>query len=172
MKKLAALLVLAVVLFVTLVMVPQLLHPHPATPSVQVSGAVPVDASDLVGMWVPNGAAAWDMARTMPAMAKKLASLAPDGRARLKTLFLARVTEASIQFTADTMIMIKPGARREQRYKISASDGNVFTIDIIDDQGKASQSKPSQSKATVTHDRLELFEAEKPDMVLVFNRAY
>jgi hypothetical protein len=164
---LAAVLLLAVILFVSLVLVPQLLQPQPAPPSVQAPVAVSVNASDLIGIWVPDAEAAWELTRITPLVAKRLAGLTRDAVARAKARFLAGVTVASLQYTADKIITTGPGMRREDIYKISAIDDNVFTIDSIDAKGKTT----SQSKVTVAHDRLEGYETDKPDVVFVFNRA-
>jgi hypothetical protein len=122
-------------------------------------------ASDLVGSWSVDGDATWDSLRKSPQIAKQLAGLAPEMIEQVKSTMLTQVAATSYQFTADKLISVANGLRREESYKISASNGNVLTADCIDDQGKA-----SQSKVTVAKDRLEITNTANPDEVVFLKR--
>src|SRR5277367_490767 len=96
MKRLAALLILAAVLFTALVIVPQLFQAQRASQSVAASADSPVDASSLVGTWIPDGEASWEFACKLPQVAKKIAGSTPDKIERVKAFFLNAVATTTI----------------------------------------------------------------------------
>jgi hypothetical protein len=128
----------------------------------QLQGA---SAADLVGSWTVDGDATWDSLRNSPEVSKQLTGLAPEMIEQVKSAMLTQVAATTYQFTTDKLISVANGLRREESYKISATSGNVLTADCIDDQGKA-----SQSKVTVTKDRLEIQNTAKPEEVVFLKR--
>jgi hypothetical protein len=122
-------------------------------------------ASDMVGVWSVDGDATWDSLKKSPQISKQLAGLAPDMIEQIKTTMLTQVAATTYQFTTDKLISISNGLRREERYTITATAGNVLTADCTDDQGKK-----SQSKVTITPDRLVLLNTDSPEEVVVLKR--
>jgi hypothetical protein len=157
MKPLAALLILAAALFVALVMVPQVQQAQPTQPA---------QPSDLVGLWVIDGEASWEKTRTVPMLVKTIASAGLSGLTLIKADFLMKTAAICCQFTDDKLITSQNGVRREMGYTITAISGNVLTTDIVDDQGKR-----DHSTITVTKNRLEVADADRPGDVYILYRA-
>lgn len=132
-------------------------------PPLQGAGA---GASEMIGSWSIDGDATWDAMRRSAQIAKQLNGLAPDMVEQIKSTMLAQVAATTYQFTADKLISVANGVRREEHYTITATSGNVLTADCLDDLGKA-----SQSKVTVSRDRLEIANSANPDEVVVLKRA-
>ncbi len=122
-------------------------------------------ASDLVGSWSVDGDATWDCLSKSPQIAKQLAGLAPEMIEQVKATMLTQVAATTYQFTADKLICVANGLRREESYKVTASNGDVLTADCIDDQGKV-----IQSRVTVAKDRLEIANVADPAEVVVLRR--
>jgi hypothetical protein len=167
MKRLAAVLFLAAILFVVLVIVPQLRQGALPGPSDAASADGPVDASSLLGTWPVDSESAWELVRTKSQAAKALAGLPPEALARAKAKFLTAVTASSCQFTTDKVIMLGPGGeRRVDTYQVVSIVGNVLAVVSVDDKGKS-----HKITATLANDRLELTDPDKLGMELVFKRA-
>lgn len=156
MRTLAALLVLAVVLFVALVILPQLR---------QVPQDQPSKPSDLVGTWVVDSDAYWDKIRSIPATADAIAKLAPDVVARMKSVMVSVTAGNTCQFTTDKMIAVFLGVRHESSYKITAINGNVLTAVCVEDPIGI-----HPIRFTFIEDRLEIDHFDIPPQMNVFKR--
>jgi hypothetical protein len=165
MKRFAAVLLVAVILFVVLILIPQLRQPHLATPAVQASVGAAVNASDLLGSWTTDGEATWEMTRTQPLMAQRLASLSPETAEQFKSLWLANIASNSYLFTAEKLISVVNGVRYEASYAITAISGSILTADCVGEKGQAYQLKLAAAK-----DRLEMASPANPDFYNVLKR--
>jgi hypothetical protein len=167
MKRLAAVLLVAVILFVVLVLVPQLRQPQPATPIVQAVEVVSANPSDLLGSWTSDGEAAWEMTRSEPEMAKRLAGLSPEMAEQFKSIWLANFAANSYQFTADKMTSVVNGVRHVARYTITTTSGNVLTADCVGEQGQA-----YQLRFAIAGDRLAMTNPTSPDFLSALKRVH
>lgn len=122
--------------------------------------------TDLIGMWTVDGDATWQRLQHSPQIASKLTGLPAEMVDQIKSAMLTQINATSFQFTSDKLISTTNGLRREERFTISATNGNVLTADCIDDQGKA-----SQSTVTVGKDQLEISNVADATQVVVLKRA-
>lgn len=154
MKRWAAVVLLAGAIFVVLAIFPQLRK------------GARVSQGDLIGVWVIDGDATWESLRKNPAIAQELKGLTPEYDQQAMSIYLAEAAPSSLQFTTDKAIRIRNGARHENRYTITASDGNVFTASCTTEQGEA-----YRSMITITSGQLKVIESTLPNMVMYFKRA-
>ncbi len=166
MKPLAAVLILAAILFVVLAVVPQLREVQRAKDN-EAAGA-----SALIGFWRIDADATLDSWRTSPRFSKAFARLPAERIEAMTSRVRSRVgNDPYMQISADRIISSYNGEAKGISYTISNVSGNVFTTDCITDVGGLSV----KMILTVADDRIEMFNDAIPagmDLAIILNRVH
>jgi hypothetical protein len=164
-KSLAVVLVLAVILFVALVIVPQLQQAQCTGPGVAASADQPLGASGLIGSWTLDFDAYWTKLLATPELARKAAGMTPVQLAAWKGLVEITVPTVSWHITADTLAYNLGGVRFEETYAITSTSGDVITTHCVDSRGPS-----HQVTFTVNGDRMDVAHPTFPDLFSTLRR--
>ncbi len=87
-------------------------------------------AKDLIGSWVVDTDATWEVVSKDPAMAQQLKSIPADQQGAVKSMVLAQMAKLRIDVTADKATTTAPdGSIEENPYKVAKIDGDVITVE-------------------------------------------
>jgi hypothetical protein len=123
--------------------------------------------NDLVGTWLIDGPATWDKLKASSQVGPQLSALPPDQQALARTAMIDSCANQTIEFTTEKVISINNGARREESFKVTKTDGDELTTESIDDQGKH-----GMSTVQVSSSQLVVTNLEHPDVIVVLKRQW